>query len=175
MTKLFNCLVEVSVDFTFNVKNAKNMEEAIKVAHENVNDYDTQFDRELTLMSFDGEITFKQVENQIEVHEVYYDGGFKAAGTAHLILSKDIAARSFSQAQYNATTTFNDYCLSIIMGMLKVKNSENETVNLSVGDYNIGDIDVEEIDDKDWLPHKLEEILENFQKKTLVLLHGKEI
>ncbi|PGR01331.1 hypothetical protein [Priestia megaterium] len=164
MTKLFNCLVEVSVDFTFNVKNAKNMEEAIKVAHENVNDYDTQFDSELTLMSFDGEITFKQVENQIEVHEVYYDGEFKAVGTANLILSKDLAARSTAQAEYIATTTFNTYYLSI--GMLEVKNSENETVNLSVGDYNIGDIDIKEIDNKDCFPNKLEEILENFQKNT---------
>lgn len=164
MTKLFNCLVEVSVDFTFNVKNAKNMEEAIKVAHENVNDYDTQFDSELTLMNFNGEITFKQVENQIEVHEVYYDGGFKAVGSANLMLSKHVAASSTAQAEYISTTTFTDYYLSI--SQLGVKNSENETVNLSVGDYNIGDIDVEEIDNKDCFPNKLEEILENLQKNT---------
>lgn len=165
MKKVFNAMMEVSVEFVFDVK-AMNMEEANQVANENVNDYDTQFDNELTLMSPDGEITFKQCENQIEVEEVFFEGGeYKACGTANLVLSKNIKAYTLEQAQFISESTFNDFYLS--MGMIEVKNAQNESVKLSVGDYNIGEVNVEKAEG-DSIAIKLEEILENFQN-TLVL------
>ncbi|MEB4860621.1 hypothetical protein [Priestia megaterium] len=168
MAKLFNVLMEVSMEFVHTV-NTDNMDNAWEKSVNNVNDFTTQIDKDVTMLSHEGEMTFKQRDHNIDIEEVYEEigGEYSACGTSTLILSKNVKAYTYEQATLMAQATFNDGYLS--MGNMVVKNAQGEDVKLSVVNYEIEVSDVEEV-----CENNVSTNLEKIFVKNLDLLNDKK-
>lgn len=144
MAKLFNVLMEVSMEFVHTVK-TDNMDNAWEKSVNNVNEFTIQIDKDVTMLSHEGKMTFKQCEHNIDIEEVYeeIDGEYSACGTSTLILSKNVKSYTYEQATLMAQATFNDGYLS--MGNMLVKNAQGEDVKLSVVNYEIEVGSIEEV------------------------------
>lgn len=170
MTKTYNAIVEVKMDFVTKV-NGMNMSDAAQKAFTDINDYNLHFNQKLNILSQDGMIEFKYCDhNDVEVAElVEEDGEFIASVTMNLTLMKDIKAYTYEQAELIAQIYFSDFNLSF--STIEVKNSLEEKMEFSVGNWEIEVSDIEEVYEEDYNSTKIEEMFKNFQK-TLALVHG---
>ncbi|MEH7215110.1 hypothetical protein V7079_24495 [Priestia megaterium] len=168
--KLFNVIVEIKMDVVTKV-NGINQSDAYQNALSDINDYNLHFNQKMKVLSQDGMIEIKYCDhNDVEVEElVEEDGEFIASVTMNLTLMKDIKAYTYEQAELLAQIYFSDFNLSF--GVLEVRNSLEEKMELSVGDWEIQVSDIEEAYEEDYNSTKIEEMFKNFQK-TLALVHG---
>ena len=170
MTELFNVIVEIKMDVVTKV-NGINQGDAYQNALSDINDYNLHFNQKMNVLSQDGMIEFKYCDhNDVEVEElVEEDGEFIASVTMNLTLMKNIKAYTYKQAELLAQIYFSDFNLSF--STIEVKNSLEEKMEFSVGDWEIEVSDIEEVYEEDYNSTKIEEMFKNFQK-TLALAHG---
>jgi len=169
--KLFNVIVEIKMDVVTKV-NGINQSDAYQNALSDINDYNLHFNQEMNVLSNEGMIEFKYCDhNDVEVEELFEeDGEFIACGSMKLTLMKDIRANTYEQAFLLSQIHFSDMSLSF--STIEVKNSLEEKMNLSVGDWEIEVSDIEEVYEEDSYSTKIEKIFENFQK-TLEITNAK--
>jgi hypothetical protein len=171
MSKVFNVIVEVNMDFITKV-NGMNMGDAAQKAFTDINEYNLYFNQNINALSHDGIIEFKYCDHSdVQIEEFVEEGEeFISCGSMKLTLMKDILANTYEQASLLSQIHFSDFNLSF--STIEVKNSLEENMEFSVGNWEIEVSDIEEVYEEDSYSTKIEKIFGNFQK-TLEITNAK--